>query len=136
MDKLNLLIADDDSDDKELFIEVINELFPHIHCFTVSDGEETLFFLEKIKDKIDYIFLDINMPRLNGIECLTKIKLFDTYKNTPIIMYTTSCLEADKILAYQNGASYFLTKPVKFLDLKQSLYEIISKFNFKSNPSN
>src|SRR6266487_683666 len=90
------LLADDDADDQQLFKEALNEIDKSIRCLTASSGEEALNKLKTdLKQLPDYIFLDLNMPRMNGLECLVEIKKTNTLKHIPVIIYSTSSAEKD-----------------------------------------
>lgn len=69
-----ILIVDDDEDDKEMFIEVVSEIDNSTNCIQASNGYEALEILEKNISLPDLIFLDLNMPRMNGKQCLQSIK--------------------------------------------------------------
>jgi CheY-like chemotaxis protein len=122
-----LFIADDDPDDVELFIEAINEVDDSIQCYTAIDGEEAL---QKLKDKLpilpDIIFLDLNMPRISGKQCLVEIKTMEKLSGIPIVIYSTSSIQYDIDETKKLGADYFLTKPASFSELCSKLSDIIS----------
>src|SRR3954462_15607982 len=110
-----ILIADDDSEDREIFREAINEIDPSIRCLEVKNGKETLDFLTKELVVLpNYVFLDINMPILDGKSCLTKMKAHPTLKSIPVIMYSTSFNPAEIKECYSMGAENFITKPGSF----------------------
>ena len=75
MQTIQLLLADDDNDDCMLFQEALSELHYNINLSIVNDGEELMNFLKEHRNFSGILFLDLNMPRKNGIECLTEIKL-------------------------------------------------------------
>lgn len=117
-----VLIVDDDADDRELFCEAVQEIDETIQCITASNGEAALKLLDnekKDRPLPDYIFLDLNMPRLNGKQCLALIKSSPELQHIPIIIYTTSKLKEDVTETKRLGASYFITKPSKQKDLKK-----------------
>src|SRR5436190_20290480 len=90
-EKIGILLADDDKDDCFLFREALSELPVPTNLVTVHDGEQLMSYLtEHAKDLPDVLFLDLNMPRKNGFECLTEIKHTDTLKDLPVIMFSTS----------------------------------------------
>ena len=105
---LTFLLADDDSDDKTLFCEALSEIDPTIVCQTASDGSEALTILsqKRIKEP-SIIFLDINMPVMDGWQCLRKLKEHPDHRNIPVIMYSTSSYQRDIELALENGLSVF-----------------------------
>ena len=121
-------IADDDPDDRELFIEALLGIDEHCKCVTAFDGQEALFKLTNEMDSLpDFIFLDLNMPKLNGRQCLIEIKKNDKLKHIPVIIYSTSAEKKDTQEAIQLGASFFLQKPNRFEELSRALANIISR---------
>jgi CheY-like chemotaxis protein len=116
------LMADDDSDDKELFAEALHKIDSSIVCYMASDGKEVL---DKLKSKEfnspQIIFLDINMPEMNGWQCLTALKKDETHKHIPVIMYSTSSAKRDVEIALEFGALCFYEKPSDFKELKKFL---------------
>jgi CheY-like chemotaxis protein len=126
-----ILLADDDADDRMLFEEALIEIDTRILLNTATDGEELMHMLEK-KVRLDpiVIFLDLNMPKKNGFECLKEIKQKDKFKDIPVIVYSTSCQEETINQMYVHGASYYICKPNSFAKLKDSIQHIfLSGFN-------
>jgi len=119
---ITFLLADDDADDKTLFCEALSEIDPGIICHTASDGKEALAILtaKQIK-KPSLIFLDINMPVMDGWQCLGKIKQDSYNKDIPVIMYSTSSYQRDIELALESGAFCFFTKPSDYRELRNIL---------------
>jgi len=132
----NLLLADDDEDDCDFFKEALDELLLPTSLVTVNDGVQLMDFLSEsgAENLPDILFLDLNMPRKNGLECLTEIKQLEEYKNLPIIIFSTS-LDRDIVdLVYGKGAVYYIQKPGEFSKLKKvigSALNIASESNFK-----
>jgi CheY-like chemotaxis protein len=121
-----VLIVDDDSEDRELFHEAINEVDPSIRCFALKDGREAIHHLtNELVVLPDYIFLDINMPVMNGRECLMEIKSNAKLKNIPVIMYSTTSDGHEIKQFYSLGAHDFLVKPNNFKKLIEALTSII-----------
>jgi CheY-like chemotaxis protein len=119
------LLADDDTDDANLFCEAINQV-SLAECNTVENGLELFKLLSKQNtDNPDIIFLDINMPMMDGWECLRKLKSSSDYSSIPVIMYSTSSAKRDIDMAYSLGAQLFLTKPEDFRELSKIL-EIVA----------
>lgn len=119
-------IVDDDADDQELFIEAVHEVDRSIQCLAASDCEEAIDMLKTRKIPLpDIIFLDLNLPRLNGKQCLEAIKKEDDLKHIPIIIYSTSCEKRDLEETRRLGASYFLVKPNKFAELCKSIEYVL-----------
>ena len=116
------LLADDDTDDLDMFYEALTEIDPSIILYRASDGNEAL---EKLKSgelkQPRIIFLDTNMPGMNGYECLVELKAYEQFRNIPVIVYSTSSHQkiADKAISL--GAMCFFTKPNNFEELKMIL---------------
>lgn len=116
-----ILIIDDDIDDQEILITAIQELDETIVCFTALNGKDGL---EKLRSKEivpRLIFLDLNMPAMNGFQFLEHVKGSDELNNIPIIVFSTSSNPADVQQTKKLGAIDFFTKPTSFLRLKQLL---------------
>jgi CheY-like chemotaxis protein len=120
------LIIDDDPDDVQMFCEAVAEIDKTFHCFCAYSGEEAIKLLQHTV-KPDFIFLDLNMPRMGGKECLVQIKKHSQFANIPVIVYTTSKAEKDVEETLQCGASAFLTKPNKFDKLINAIKDITQK---------
>ena len=121
------LVIDDDTDDRELFTEALASVDPVIVCDQATDGAEALKRLTtKAIDQPDIIFLDINMPVMNGWQFLTRLKEDDVYKHIPVIVYSTSSTQKDKRIADDLGALCFITKPHAFVKLKHMLGIVVT----------
>jgi len=108
---INVLLADDDEDDRNFFVIALKKVSLPSKLVCVNDGEELMNYLSKSKSKLpDILFLDINMPRKNGYECLVEIKANAHTKNVPVIMYSTSLKDSMADMLYENGAGYYLRK--------------------------
>lgn len=122
-----ILLIDDDTEDQEIFVDALRHIDNSILCLGFSDGEEALRLLEtEIIGVPDLVFLDLNMPRFSGKQCLTTIKGMPKLNEVPIVIYTTSADKKDKDEALALGADRFLIKPSRFEDLKENLVEILS----------
>jgi len=120
-----ILLVDDDADDQLFFVDAIKELEPAIDCGLANNGLEAIEYLEKIPPPPTLIFLDLNMPLMNGIECLAELKKTKQYKEIPVIIFTTSNQQKDKELTISMGAFMYLTKPSDFKTLKLKLQGIL-----------
>lgn len=120
-----ILMVDDDSDDQLFFIDAINELAPSILCVIANNGLEAIDHLEKVSPPPALIFLDLNMPFMNGIECLAQLKSMTGFQTIPVIILSTSNHELDIERTLSMGAAHFLTKPADFEILKHKLKEIL-----------
>src|SRR4051812_7578026 len=113
------LLIDDDQDDKELFCEAIAAIDEQIVCYAETSGLKALDKLNNKKiDKPDVIFLDVNMPIMDGWQCLSMLKSSEAHNGIPVIMYSTSSQAEDIQKAQQMGAASFFTKPTDFKRLK------------------
>jgi CheY-like chemotaxis protein len=124
---LNLLLADDDMDDCLFFQEALEELPISAKLLTVNDGVQLMELLSTNETQLpDALFLDLNMPRKSGVECLSEIKLIDKLRDLPVIIYSTS-LDTDVVnLLYEKGAYYYIRKPGGFDKLKKVIFEAIT----------
>ena len=116
----NILLADDDPDDCMFFKDALAELDVSATLTTVNDGVELINYLEnKTIDQFpDVLFLDLNMPRKSGQECLTELKQNKTYQQIPVIIFSTSSNPDVMDLLYDKGAQYYIRKPADFANLK------------------
>jgi len=120
-----ILLVDDDADDQLFFVDAIKELEPAIDCDVANNGLEALDHLEKIPPPPNLIFLDLNMPIMNGYECLDILKKTEAYREIPVIIFTTSSQQKDLERSIGMGANMYLTKPFDFNVLKSKLQEIL-----------
>jgi CheY-like chemotaxis protein len=121
-------IADDDLDDQELFIAALKEINSLCKCITATNGYEALKQLQEMKAPYpDFIFLDLNMPRLDGRQLLAAIKQMSELQDIPVIIYSTSADQRDIEETMQLGATHFLQKPNRFEDLRNALQDILSR---------
>ncbi len=125
--KLNVLLADDDVDDC-LFFEVALKGFLLIETLTaVHDGEQLMQLLMNPEKELPHVlFLDLNMPRKNGFECLSEIKTNQQLKSLPVIMFSTSFEQEVVDLLYKNGAHYFIRKPSEFSQFKKIIQQTLT----------
>ena len=123
-----VLIVDDDEDDRSVFCDIMDEIFPQASCLTARNGPECFHLLENEEIKRpDLIFLDINMPRMNGKQCLAGLKNIPSASEIPVVVYTTSRLASDEEETRQLGAVGFLSKPSKSNDLKCRIKRMIDE---------
>ena len=121
-----IMIVDDDPDNIEFFCEALAEIDSSIVCIGLKGGEEAILHLQNNDTPYpDFIFLDINMPKMDGMECLVQIKADINLSSIPIVMYTTSEMQHDIDTTKKLGAAYYLTKPDKFNDLKKAIQYIL-----------
>ena len=113
--ELNILLADDDKDDCLFFEQAIAELSAIVNFTAVHNGEQLMLLLTGATYPLPHIlFLDLNMHRKNGFECLVEIKKNQKLKNLPVVIFSTFYEQEVVNLLYQNGAHYFIRKPSEF----------------------
>ncbi|SEW50970.1 response regulator [Chitinophaga arvensicola] len=122
-DIATLLLVDDDPDDQEFFKLALQTIRGEITFAAAGNGQEAFDLLRTQACLPDLIFLDMNMPLMNGLTFLEKIKATTDLKHIPVIIYTTSDEKQEMILAKSLGAVDFVTKPTRFDDLCQLLQE-------------
>lgn len=121
-----------DDDDIDFFRQAIRKIDPGHSCMTASNGEDALDKLQKETGKLpDFIFLDLNMPRMDGKTCLRELKKQENLKDIPIIIYTTSAHQQEQEETLKLGAAHFLTKArsIKILqeDIRDAIEAVVAK---------
>jgi CheY-like chemotaxis protein len=129
---MKCLIIDDDIDDQEVFIMTMEKVNTNVQCYTSDNGVEALLMLETKELIPDYIFLDVNMPKMNGIACLKEIKSLDHLKRTKVFMYSTTSEGATVEESSKLGATDFIIKPSSPAALKQVLTDLLQQHTIDS----
>jgi len=127
MGKIDVLfLIDDDEDDQHVFAEALSEVDGSVDLLTASNGLEALEILKSASSKLpDLIFLDLNMPKMNGKQFLQEIKSSSDLSDIPVVIYSTSSAKTDKDETLQLGASDFIVKPVSYGALCDTLHSVI-----------
>lgn len=128
---VTILLADDDPDDRELFEEAFSGLRANVT--SVKNGGELMRKLAESADIPDYIFVDLNMPELNGKECLTEIRSIEKLAGTKVIIYSTSSNSRDIDETFKLGADLYVKKPNSFSAL-QNIAKNILAINWHERP--
>jgi CheY-like chemotaxis protein len=124
---IHVLLADDDEDDRLFFKDAFEEIKIKTVVETVIDGIELLKYLFLPDVPLPHVlFLDLNMPRKGGMECLKEIKSNERFKDIAVAIYSTSASEKDIEDAFVLGANVYIKKPSDFTKLKNILSEIIT----------
>lgn len=118
------LLVDDDEDDREIFCLALNQVDPSVNCLTASDGLAALSILKERSFVPDYIFLDLNMPRMDGKECLREIRKQKHLADIPVIIFSTSSADKEKEETKRLGANSFIVKPPLVSILAENLHQI------------
>ncbi|TDD96135.1 response regulator [Flavobacterium cellulosilyticum] len=125
-DYILITLADDDEDDRLFFTDAFDELKVNTVVNTFKNGLELMDFLNHSETVLpNIIFLDLNMPILNGIECLKEIKKNDKFKDIAIAIYSTSSSEQDIENTFVLGANIYIKKPSDFNELKKILADVV-----------
>ena len=126
-DALHILLAEDDDDDRLFFKDAIEEIKVKTVVTMVNDGVELMEYLQKPNVHLPHlVFLDLNMPRKNGMQCLKEIRSNHKLKELSIAVYSTSALEKDIEETFINGANIYIKKPNDFEVLKNILAKVIT----------
>jgi CheY-like chemotaxis protein len=123
-EKLYILLAEDDHDDRRFFKKVFDSLKISHSLSVVEDGNELMSYLEDSFVLPHIIFLDINMPGKSGMECLKEIRASNRLRDTAVAMYSSLSSEATVEEAFLAGANIFIKKPNDFDRLKKILCEV------------
>ena len=111
------LLVDDDPDDQEVFLTALSDVCDTALCLVAPDGDRALELLHNEDTVPDYIFLDLNMPRMNGFEFLAAMKKSKVLKDIPVIVYSTTSQPAQIEKVKKLGAAEFFTKTYKYKEL-------------------
>jgi len=126
-DPLHILLADDDEDDRLFFKDAFEEIKIKTVVHTVNDGLQLMNYLNMENALLPHVlFLDLNMPFKNGLECLYEIRNTEKLKDISIVIYSTSASEEDIEETFVKGANVYIKKPNDFLTLKKMLAHIIT----------
>ncbi len=123
---LHIMLADDDEDDRLFFKEAFEEVKIKYDITTFNDGEQLMHYLNEPENALpDIIFLDLNMPRKSGMECLREIRQNDRLKKISVAIYSTSSSEQDIEDTFVAGANVYIKKPNDFNMLKKVLSDVV-----------
>jgi CheY-like chemotaxis protein len=123
--KKECLLIDDDQDDQEIFKMCLRRLSQDINCRVMNDGAEAYLTLSTSDYTPDFIFLDVNMPKMNGIDCLGVLRKIERLRQTKIYMYSTSSQPKTVEISKEFGADGFIIKPARTDELKDKLAAIL-----------
>ena len=114
-------MAEDDEEDVDIFKDALADLNLNVHLTVFTNGMLLMNHLEKSDNLPDLVFLDLNMPLKNGLQCLKEIKSSNEYKSLNTIILSTSSNELQKEEMYNHGANLFLTKASTYKEFKNNL---------------
>jgi CheY-like chemotaxis protein len=127
---LTILLVDDDPEEFELFETAMSEIQRDV-ILVHSDGCSDLL-ATVLKHNPDIVFIDINMPAVNGIECLKGIRARKEFRSLPVIMYSTSNSRIHIQQSFENQANFYIVKPHSLTGIRQALEKVL-RIDWKSN---
>jgi DNA-binding response OmpR family regulator len=130
---LHVIFTDDDLDDCFFFQEAINEIPLKINLVILNDGIALMHHLKTINYVPHVLFIDVNMPRKNGFECIKEIRQIEAMKNLVIIVYSTSYDKTVANILKMNGADFYIRKPAEFHQLKKIIHYSLLLIHEKDN---
>jgi len=119
-----IMLVDDDEDDQMIFMSAVSDISAHIDCKCFGSAEQGLEALRTNDQQRPHcIFLDLNLPFMNGFEFLKLVKNSPGLDSIPIIIYSTSSRDTDRLKAMELGALNFFSKPTSFSEIKEGISE-------------
>lgn len=122
----NIFLADDDSDDVAIFSQALSEISADCNLTIFNNGDELVKKIKGNPAPADIIFLDLNMPKVNGLEALTFIRTVEAYRPVPVIIYSTSASSNHIALAREIGANYYFIKPSDYRNLREQIKKLLA----------
>ncbi|MBQ0733343.1 response regulator [Aquimarina celericrescens] len=136
LDALKVVLVDDDEDDRLLFKDAIEEVDMNTNLLLFGNGQEFMDYISLSGQPLPHlVFLDLNMPVKDGIQCLTEIRSTSTLKDLSVAIYSTSSSDKDIEQTFINGANIYINKPSDFSKLKKAIKEVL-KLNWQYHTSN
>lgn len=120
-----VLYVDDDLDDQDFFVTSLLESHPNAKCFLATDSRSALDIIKTIPTP-NFIFIDLHLPKINGIELLKNLKDITTYATIPTYILSTTLFEPHAAAIKEIGGSGFLRKPSSLNDFRTMLSSILS----------
>lgn len=125
--KRTVLIAEDNDADAELIISVLKEENLPVFIDRAEDGEvalDMLFNHYKDTSQLSCVILDIKLPKIDGLDVLKIVRNNPSYKNLPVVVFTSSAEENDIERGYSRGANAYVVKPLDFKEYKDAVLSI------------
>ncbi len=122
----NILLIDDDEDDQEIFLTALECTRKPVQCTVLDSARKALSQITKGELETDLIFLDLNMPLMNGQQFLTEIKKDEKLRKIPVVIFSTCCNATTIAQVKQRGARHFFNKAGRFEDLVAILEKVLA----------
>lgn len=122
---MDVYIVDDDVEDTEIFCDALLSLDSSFRCSIIHDGYKALDLFKKMDTPPDYIFLDANLIRISGRDCLVELRAMESLTDTCIVIYSGALSDQMKNEFLGLGANYVVTKPGSLSGLREMLLKII-----------
>lgn len=124
---VHCLLIDDDKDDQEIFMLALESMSSWVKGIFANSAKEALNILESAGNLLpDFIFLDLNMPGINGKQCLVELKKIKQVQHIPVYIYSTSSDPRDKIITKELGATGFISKHYSIEELSNELLKVFN----------
>jgi len=135
---MRVVLVDDDEDDRMFFADALQEIDIDTELKEFHNGRELLTYLSAAdKNLPQLIFLDLNMPVMNGFDCLKEIRKNPELKEIVVAIYSTSSSERDIEETFVNGANIYINKPNKFEELKKTIAQVVKRnWQYEENELN
>jgi len=125
---MKVVLVDDDEDDRLFFSDALQEIEINTDLREFNNGQELLDYLSNSNNQLpQLIFLDLNMPVMDGFECLKEIRKDPNLQDLVVAIYSTSSSERDIEETFVNGANIYINKPNKFEDLKKTIAQVVRR---------
>ena len=118
-----ILVVDDSIIMRNIVKNIFAELKIHCMYLEAANGKTAFQLLET--NKVNLVFLDWNMPEMDGMEFLKKVRSMPDYKDLPIIMVTSEAAKYNVVEALQNGATDYIIKPINDRAFKSKVMELV-----------
>ena len=132
MRRRKILLVEDDLIERMKFKKIVSAHDCDVEVMEVENGEEAFTFLEHAEQLPCVILLDINMPKMDGLQFIEKVKQNERFKFLPVVFLTTSSNDKDLIQAYELGGAGYMIKPLKYEDYKTMVKTIIEYWGINS----
>ena len=124
---MKIVCVDDDPDDREIFRDIIREIDSKIELHIACECEDAIHMVSNAELLPDFIFLDMNMPKIDGFECLRILKSIDRIKSVPVIICTTASTKEQRRKAIELGAHDLILKESSYGKMKDALCRVFRK---------